>query len=549
MASIVTGGLGIGLGAGWISGCSLIYDLKTEQCTATADCVAMGGAFARLACVNNLCQDPVITGCQSNSECIDNQGEGVRPYSCVNRECILLRSSECPTILPQTNDIWLENLRADDKTVILAGTGLINDTAVLDPFLMNYDLALTELSKKVTGIGGRRVVMLGCKATYESTDELDAMMTFLADRVKVPAIIAAMGAEDLQRAFEQKADSANLFFMNPLDSDPTVVALPNAGGRIWNIGPGFDFIARAYAPLLKRTLAYLNPTAPVKVATVTATDIRSLTNMIPTIQADPAQYGLLFNDKPVNDNRPGNYRGFNMDSNPDSSVATQVQGLIAFQPTVIISAAENQFLGRIIPQVEAGWPNPGPPRPFYLLSPYNYNASALVDLISSNPSLAARMAGVNGPAAVDDTNYRTYTGAWDDNFPDSIGLRGYENLYDAAYYLLYSIAAAAQPLNGTNIALGMSRLLSGPSYDVGYADWTPALQALAGASSTIQLNGTLGPPDWNRLNGTRESEGSVWCIDQSQVFHADVLRYSLTGDDATQATLTGTYPAACNPTF
>jgi hypothetical protein len=531
-----------------MSGCSLAYDLSTDQCSSNADCDALGGVFAGLECVNNLCQ-LAEDACQSNSECIDGPGNGTVPYICnASRKCVQLLSPECPTILPQTGEIWRENLRADNNALVLAGTGLIGNTSGLDLFLRNYELALTELKSKVTGIGGRRVVMLGCKATYDSTDELDRMMAHLADVVKVPGMIAAMGAEDLQRAYEQKGDAANLFFMNPLESDPAIAALQTRG-RIWNIGSGADVIARAYAPLLDRALAHLAPTGTVKVATVVTADVRFLTNMVSTIQAPPAQYGLRFNGKSVDDNRPDNYRGFNIDSSTDSSVATQVQGLIDLQPTVIISAAETQFLVRIIPQVEASWPDPGPPRPFYLLSPYNYNDAALKELVASNPQLVARMAGVNGAAAVDPANYRQYFGNWGDAYPELRDESGYENFYDAAYYLLYSIAAAAQPLNGDNIAFGMNRLLSGPAYNVGPTDMPNALQALGVASATIQLNGTLGPPDFNRINGTRNSPGSVWCIDQSGTYHADVLRYSLVGNDPMQSTLTGEMPTACVSDF
>ena len=70
-----------------------------------------------------------------------------------------------------------------------------------------------------------------------------------------------------------------------------------------------------------------------------------------------------------------------------------------------------------------------------------------------------------------------------------------------------------------------------------------AMATLAVGSATIQLNGTLGPPNFNPVDGTRESPGSVWCIDSTATFQADVLRYVPDASgDPTLATLGGTFP-------
>src|SRR5690606_28596591 len=181
-----------------------------------------------------------------------------------------------------------------------------------------------------------------------------------------------------------------------------------------------------------------------------------------------------------------------------------------------------------------------PTKPFYILSPINYNDDFLVSLVSSTPGLSTRLAGINGAAAEDDSVYRTYTLAWDAAYPERAGTRGYENFYDAAYYLIYAAAAAGNQLNsGADFSRGMGRLLSGLQKNVGADDIPTALQALA--AGTIQLNGTLGPPDFDARNGTRESVGSVWCIDSTGTFQADVLRY-VPDADAARASLNGTFP-------
>jgi hypothetical protein len=547
VTSIVALCVGALSGAGWGTGCSVIYDLETQQCESTADCTAMGGVFSDLECVNNLCQLPAITGCQSNAECIDQEGDGFRPYACIDRACVSLLSSECPTMLPQENEVGLTNLREDDDTLILAGTGVIDDTAVLDVRLMNYDLALTELETYVGGLGagGRQVVMLGCKATYDSNDELDRMMTHLVDELKVPGLVAAMGADDLQRAWTEKGDAANLFFMSPLESDPTLATLMDRG-LMWHIGPGADVVARAYAPLLTRVIDHLAVAGTVKVATVLTPDYRFLNNVMLTVESPPAQYGLLFNGMSVAQNRSaGNYRGVSISADADESAATQVQDLVTFQPTVIVSAADTKFLQAVVPAIEADWPV-GVAKPFYLLSPFNYNDAALQDLIANERELASRMLGVNWAAAPDSTAYDAYVGRWQFAYPENRDDLGYENFYDAAYYLIYAAAAAGQNLqSGANIAQGMSRLLTGPAYSVGPDRMGQAMGILSVPSASIELDGTLGPPNFN-LDGTRNAPGSIWCIDSAGVFHPDWLRYVPgAGDDPTQATLTSGIAASC----
>lgn len=555
VASIVAGGIAPLVAAGWASGCSVIYDLDTAQCSSNADCDALGGAFQGLECIEHLCQAPT-TGCNDNAQCIDEQGAGVDPYICRSRTCIPLLSPECPTILPQIDDAWNDNLRSPNP-LILAGTGLVGGSTNYDTFLKNYDLALTEVNRKVGGLQGgtRPLVMVGCQAVFASDEERNRMMTHLTDVVKVPGLVAAMPAEDMQRAFTEKAKPANMFFMSPLDSDPTLSSLMN-NGLLWYIGPSPDLIARTYAPLLTRALAHLTATGALtgaaRVATVVTSDDRSATNTIAAIRQEPSAYGIAFNEgKSVLQNTDeDNYLALSINTN-DSSNVDQVGRLLTFLPHVILSAASDSFLANVIPALESGWAAAagGQARPFYILSYLNYNSGTLADLLESNPTLGRRIVGVNGAAATNTNNYNSYRNSWNTEFPDEMGLEGYENFYDAAYYLIYA-AAAGQFVSGDgqDLRRGMTRLLNGPGYNVGELELPRAFQALATPNATIQLNGTLGPPNFNPLDGTRLSDGSVWCIDTTGASRADVLRY-VAGATPAEGTLTGTFPPECIPGF
>jgi hypothetical protein len=551
------------LALGWVSGCSVLYDLKTKQCSVDADCASLGGVFEGLACVENLCQEAPVTGCTSNAQCIDEQGSGFDPWACIeqeaeegslrrSRECVKLTTTECPTMLPLGDgELYLEILRSENP-LILAGGGLIGGTTLLDQRMRNYDLALTELERANQGLpSGRRVAMIGCASILEDEAAFEREMEHLTNAVKVPGIVSSFLAEDLQRAFTGYGRAAKTFFMSALESDATLAALPD-DGLIWHIGPGVDVMARAYAPLFTRTLAHLGVTAStdLKVATVVTNNIRFLSNMVPTIESSPEEYGLSFNGKTVSDNRTdGNYLAVAISSDPESDISAQLEAILTLQPNVIVSAADQQFVQRIMTQIELQWPASGPPKPFYLLSPFNYGDPGLLNMLQTNSSLQARVAGVNGAAAADPAVYDRYKGRYQTAFQNSTANDWvYENFYDAAYYMIYAAAGAGQNLdNGESLRVGMNRLLSGPPYEVGPEEMPLAMSTLIPASGSIQLNGALGPPDWNTINGTRKSYGSVWCIDAGRNFQSDVLRYEPNDANPTQASLTGDFP--CIPDF
>jgi hypothetical protein len=534
----------------WASGCSLLYDLSTAQCSTDVDCTSRGGAFADLVCLDNLCQD-APKECRTHNDCLsrlEHYGES----ACIQNVCVDLRTEECPILLPVTRDLARTSLETDPNTLILGGFAPYKVSENISDVVRNYDLALTEFTGHLGipfGATSRQVVMVVCNSNPASPAALDASMSHLADSLKVPGIISALLADDLQRAF-QKGQATKMFFMSPLESDPTLASLRDSG-LLWHIGPGADFIARAYAPLLTRTLTHLAlpPADTVRVASVVSSDTRFLTNLYGTIQSDPDEYGIAFNGKSVTDNA-ANYLALSMTSDANASAAEQVNDLLAFKPHVIIAATGVEFLKNVVPALEDGWDDTsGQAHPFYLLSPFVYNSSELTVLLTNYPAVRQRFAGVNGPAALDPSVYNTYVNAWKLAYTERKDVRGYENFYDAAYYLIYAAAARANSGldSGDDLRRGMLSLLDGrESVDVGELGIARGLQALS--LGNITLNGTLGPPDWDENTGTRQAEGSVWCVDGTTTSRSDVLRYSLApGADPTTATLTGTFP--CFPNF
>jgi hypothetical protein len=165
----------------------------------------------------------------------------------------------------------------------------------------------------------------------------------------------------------------------------------------------------------------------------------------------------------------------------------------------------------------------GKPRPFYILSPYNAgNLSDLRERISgvldNDPNAQddnQRYIGVSIAPALDITLQRAYEVRLRSFFKDAI--LDTANYYDATYYLAYAMYGAGQEeLTGTGIVYGMQRLISGKqSFDVGPDAITDTFNALSKPESFVHLASTLGPPDFDAVQGVRPVDAGVFCFSKS----------------------------------
>jgi hypothetical protein len=527
-----------------LPGCSLAYDLNLDQCKVDADCASIGQGM--ICGSDNICKLD-DRGCADNAQCIDeNSAEAacIKPTPESRRgECVVLKTEQCPTILPLSPpNFVLETLRNEDPLILGVFTSL-----ALSPYLYNYDMALTEVEQANDGLslqGGttRKVLMVGCNAKRadapvpENFDrDLDAAMDHLI-KLKVPGVASALDASDLKRVFEEKGHPANMFFMSSQESDR---ALPvQDDDLLWSILPGGTSLGRSYRPIVERTLAHLQGsgalTGAARIAAVTTPDIRLLGDIGFALQ--DTSTGLFFNGKTALENQSpdNNYLALNTPSviaDSSADLSEQVEALLAFKPHIIISLGASEFLTKVIPQVESQWSASaaGQSPPFYVLSPYQYGARGALTTLVQNYPIRQRLLGVNAPASGDPLLYSAYIGRFRAAYNQVQNPDGYENFYDSAYYLLYAAAAARPaPTDGLALAAGMIRLLSGDTYPVGSLTMADAFNALRSTSgATITLEGLMGPPKFDDRGG-RDDAGSVWCINASNSFVADVLTY----DDA-----------------
>lgn len=484
--------------------------------------------------------------CTKHLDCIDRSSEESDPDVCVEGRCVPLLSPDCPLALPQTERGWLENLRDSEADPIIFGVFAAMPPSIYGVMSRNYDLALTEISRTVTGIPEptgrrRRLLAVVCRNAYDSTADFDAALDHLVDDLQVPGILATLTPDDLQHAFERNRLRKQVFFLNAVDAEKGLLDLVD-DGLIWHMLPEMTALKATYVVLLERVLRHLEAgvagAEPVRVALLRADNLRGSSAL-----ATELATSMTFNGLSARENGPEHFREVSVESavsendTPDYSNALQV--LEELEPHVIVSVATGELVTTIAPALEGTYKAKGKTGPFYILSPDNSGTQAVTLLVQRTPGIYKRIAGVNYAAAVDSTAYDAYQARFDAANPANKRNLGLENHYDAAYYLSYAAAAAGPvwPLRGSDLAQGMRRLLrGGPEFTVGPDDLSSAFIALEAPRSTITLNGTLGPPEFDMETGVRSNTGSVWCVDRASNQHSDVLRLDTTGS------LFGTFP-------
>jgi hypothetical protein len=494
---------------------------------------------------------PFEPECETHKDCFPLYDDSdTNPRACVEQACIPLMTADCPFLLPLSEntddpeDRW-NALKSTDAFILGAYAPFI--PPALGTFGRNYDLALTELSKTAGGVLAgstqrRQVVTVVCNALYPTQAGLLPPSRHLMEDLRVPAVLSALKLQDQQYVWENVARDNEVFMMMPTYSGQSLIDEPD-DGLIWHMLSGADKLSVSYQPLLDMTVNHLRAggslgeTEDLKVAQLKAQDEPFLQDTARYLEAN-----LQLNGQPMGDNiGAGFYRPITITSDqadPDDDQSEAITAILMFAPHVVIGATSDELFERIIPGVEAGWEmqNPTRDRPFYLAGALNYLNAAVPGLINSDESMLAgqkplhqRVLGVNWPAAADSSVYDDYQDRWFSAHGQFE--HGYENFYDAAYYLLYGIAAARSPLTGPLIAKGLIRVtdLGATRIEVGpNDDMKPTISSLSTSSrSTIELVGAMGPPSWDEF-GARNDAASVWCLNAIGTAFPDKFRYNAT---------------------
>jgi hypothetical protein len=583
--------------AGTLSGCSFIYDLSPDQCGSSSDCAKFGEFYA---CEEGMCVQVEPPGeCDTNANCLDEDPN--TPRACIelepgrtsSRTCVELTSPDCPRMLPTgdgaNGELWRQKLRLPGS-IVIGAFGFL-PAAGYSKFTRNYDLALTELENFAGGVVGRNgttrpIVAVVCNNTYMGDQApLLENVRHLVDDVRVPAIISSMNSAELQDAFSQTQQSEvnpDVLFVSPNSSTEGVADLQD-NNLVWNILTNGEQVAIPYASLLTRTIDYLRAEREIpageiiKVAVVFANDQRLLIDIKAALR-DLLHFNEMDYDANLSEGYLAEIQVTSSYEDEFAPLTDQIDRILEFAPHVIIEVGANELFSTLIPGpggsgtgIEDRWEmevGPDQPRPFYLLSPYHYLVADDLPLVISRYAapdpISLRMAGVNYAAAPEEFRYVTdaWLGAYANMFPDDPGTptvdesdtTGYENYYDAPWYVFGAIAATTgrtDAFTGLDLAQGMLRLQNpnGTEYTVGGADIQDVVDDLADGDS-IEYIGTMGLPTFDS-SGARTGSGSVWCVTASSQQLADVLRVDPGSDPESAAddVLVGDGFMSCNPDF
>ncbi|MDF3071581.1 MAG: uncharacterized protein K0R38_7182 [Polyangiaceae bacterium] len=526
--------------------CSLLFDINADQCAVDGDCARLG---ADLSCRAGICVEGASGGasgaatggtsssgagqggagdpepeCAANGECIDaNFGQ---PYACISGKCVSLVTEECPLV------VGADNLRA--PAPIIFGAYTVAPNAVSrSSVTRNIDLVISEVTTKVTGLKGgpnnsrRTLAFVVCNSYFPDVapgtiDAFEPSLDHLVDDLKVPGIVSALSAKDLEAVFSQRLNAAGTFVISPFEQDSELAALADEG-RLWNMLGATSDLAPAFGALLKRTEAYLrldesflnlpSPGAKLRVALVSAniareTDVRDALLELPTLDGFEVEQFQV--------------ESALLTGSPD--VGPLATDLLDYAPHIIVALAGSEFIEGVFPVLEAGksWGDAtrGQQLPMYVLGSSMAPETWILYGGSESPggfqSLMDRIVGVAYASAEDPDlreNYESRLISANSDLQDPTVLLGSESVYDATYLMVYAAAAAGQvpALTGKQLATGMQKLLGGEPYDVGPSQISQVLRALEDGEE-LGLNLTLGPPNWNTGNGTRKGVGSVYCL-------------------------------------
>jgi hypothetical protein len=601
------------IAAALCGGCSALFHVDAKQCTTTSDCAARGTAFTGYTCNQGTCIAPECTknadctafgagftcntkfacvapvamldggaeaqadagvdagGCSTNKDCPST--DPMHPEVACNvdtRTCLQLTSLDCPTVIGEYRgrDMGFAPPIFLGSFVTFPQSG----GPLTHPTYLNYLLALNEFQVQSSGVpagpgtGYRMPVAIACSID----GNIDNAMTHLINDVHVPSIVAPLAAATLSYAFTTYAAPNNVFVINPLGADSTLIAL-QTNQLLWHMLGQPSDNAPAYGAFLPLIESYVraNPPwnlgpSPMKVATVTANS--TVTNDL----AFAVKKVLTWNGGQTITQNGSNYldvliNGSTLNGTPLSdatlaqSITDAAQNIADYQPDVIISFASEEFT-TLVQDVELDWM--AGPVPFYIAGPYNMGSNNLQSEVSNVPFNTKRFAGIGVASAP--PAYAMVLSDYENRFllanKGRENALGEENYYDAMYFAVDSLVAAGRipNLGGPDIATGMTHLISLNStpYQVGPVDQGNIFSVVGGSvQGSIELIGTLGAPNFNPVTGARIGAGDVYCFQDQDAgtaipkfgFDYDVLRLvnSDGGAPPDASAFQGTFP--CYP--
>lgn len=496
--------------------------------------------------------------CTTNKQCIEDNLDV--PYICKDEKCVKLVTDECPLLLPTEGALDL--LKSGSPLVLGGFANMTNTDDYRDtPAAINWDLVYQEFNESTLGgipkkAGTQPLLGLICNGSYAADDDttLPNAITHLVGEVGVPGLLTTMSSDRLKAAWDLtqdivKENNRPVLFVSSVAADLALANLSD-DGLMWHFLGDPRTTASTLSSLMRRiepTVVANRDTAdngPLRVTLIyssnpTNVDIHTV---LTTQDDDHPLVALTFNDKPATDAENAPYfrtvaiPAF-AGTQPDVSAA--VADLKAHPPNVVVGLVGREFPS-VVNQIE-NWYQSGPDkpvgvaRPYWLFSSSSYNLADLGAAVKnfSGFKLSERVLGVTYAEAQDTKSkqlYNEYFSRLTNFYKGQVSVAGTENHYDAGYSLLYAAAATPQlEPTGDDLLGGLEHVLSkgSMSIDIGPSKISSTVASLVAIPTyKMALYGTMGPPDFDTISGTRNNTPtSAWCVADTGVFQADGLIY------------------------
>ncbi|AKV03044.1 Branched-chain amino acid ABC transporter, amino acid-binding protein [Labilithrix luteola] len=488
---------------------------------------------------------PAPKGDCTNTKCSAQLGE---PATCVNNQCVKLKSDLCPNVLGA----------ADDDDAIFFGT-LLSLTGANASSGLNRQNSVQLAVDEINNAGGipsadkcakpRKLAFVGCD---DQPDEVKAANHLTTDLGFAAVIGAGTSGKTVNAATKSTIPAKALLFApsSTAISITGLAASPDGVRLVWRAAPS-DVIQSKAMELVIGELAG-KVTGTVKLAIISKSDaygvgldseLRKNLKFNGAGYDDPANASnrltQCFNPSPAAGQQPTS-----TDACPvDKTTAAAVTALKGLQPDIIVLNGTAEAITEILVPYEASAEGQAK-KPLYMI-PDGPRKTELITAVTASPELRTRIRGtVPGTLTTlgqDFFSYR-YTAAHPDNPQLVFGMAG---SYDATYMIAYSIASGGgkQPITGTSIASGFTKLIAkgSTSLDVGPAKINTGFSTLVSGGS-VDFNGASGPLDFNPQTGEADSDFTVWCISNdpntNKPYFNDATSQSY---DATAKALKGTF--------
>jgi ABC-type branched-subunit amino acid transport system substrate-binding protein len=494
------------------AGCSLVVKSSTSQCETTADCLALGPAFAPSFCLANTCQ----VACTSNKDCSANSGTG--PRICrPDRSCAFLLSEDCQSVIAGPGDL-------DDDSVLWFGLLAPFDPATKVLSQAKIDAANLARADFINAAGGlppianggthRHFAFVAC----DESANADRAARHLTDDVRVPAIIGPIYSGDLIDVATNVTIGDGVLLISASATSTLITALAD-NGLVWRTAPSdteqgqaiAELVSEAVEPALQGEI----DGGALRLGVAYKGDGYGL-GMEGALEND-----LVFNGRAATQNG-ANYGTYNygLDSDPDAGAvyAETVNELLALAPHVVIIVGTREAIVDILSPLEQKWAEPAF-RPRYILTDGTYPLPELIAAVSGNEDLRSRIIGTtpgtNSPEFQGFVQY--YNGTFHDG---TVPIESTAGTYDAAYMLAYAAAAVGANVTGATLTGAFPRLVSpevdsgAARVDVGFGAINSTLDTLADGGSVV-LNGVSGPLDFDLATGDTRTDIQLWCLRRS----------------------------------